>query len=192
MATVAELWRYPVKSMRGERLPETPVVMTGIPGDRVRALRRADRLVTARRDRSLLNQPASLYGDLGYEVVEDARGIFDVHPLLLVGMASVAKLAEIARREVDHRRFRANVYLEGLAADEERRWPGRRLRVGSAVLEAVEPCERCVVATLHPDTLEAAPDLLHVIQVARGGMLGVYCRVVEPGYVVAGDVCEPV
>jgi uncharacterized protein YcbX len=178
--------------MRGERLPETPVAMTGIPGDRVRALGRAGGLVTARHDRGLLNQPASRAADLPYEVIEDAAGIFDVHPLLLVGLESVAALARIAGREVDHRRFRANVYLRGLAADEERRWPGRRLRLGTALLEAVEPCQRCVVATLHPDTLEAAPDLLRVIEAARGGVLGVYCRVVEPGHVVPGDACAPV
>lgn len=176
--------------MRGERLPETPVAMSGIPGDRRWALARGDRLVTARHDRSLLNQPASRRGDLPYELVEDPAGIFDQHPLLLVGLASVAALGRLAGREVDHRRFRANAYLEGLAADEERWWPRRRLRLGTALLQAVAPCERCVVATLHPDTLEEAPELLRVLAMERGGMLGVYCRVVEPGYAVAGDLCE--
>lgn len=37
---VSELWRYPVKSMRGERLPRTAVELTyGIPGDRGWAIR---------------------------------------------------------------------------------------------------------------------------------------------------------
>ena len=31
---VAELWRYPVKSMAGERMAETEVRIDGIPGDR--------------------------------------------------------------------------------------------------------------------------------------------------------------
>lgn len=34
MLTVAALWRYPVKSMRGEALPAAPVGTHGIPGDR--------------------------------------------------------------------------------------------------------------------------------------------------------------
>jgi MOSC domain-containing protein len=189
---VVELWRYPVKSMRGERLAETPVAMSGFPGDRRLAFTSGDRLVTARHDRRLLNRPASCRGDFPYALVEEPAGVFDHHPMLLVSLASVAALARIAGREVDHRRFRANVYLDGLAAEEERRWPGRRVRLGSALLQAVELCERCVVAALHPDTLEEAPDLLRVLTAARGGMLGVYCRVVEPGYVATGDACEVV
>jgi uncharacterized protein len=31
---VAEIWRYPVKSLKGERLTETEITKLGIPGDR--------------------------------------------------------------------------------------------------------------------------------------------------------------
>jgi len=39
VGSVAEIWRYPVKSMGGDRLPETMLDATGIPGDRRLALR---------------------------------------------------------------------------------------------------------------------------------------------------------
>ena len=32
---IAELWRYPVKSMRGEQLYDTVLTDDGVPGDRV-------------------------------------------------------------------------------------------------------------------------------------------------------------
>lgn len=38
MGTVASLWRYPVKSMRGEELPATEVTEYGLLGDRAYAL----------------------------------------------------------------------------------------------------------------------------------------------------------
>ena len=38
VGTVAELWRFPVKSMRGEKLPEIVVTKHGVLGDRAYAL----------------------------------------------------------------------------------------------------------------------------------------------------------
>ena len=38
MSRVLELWRYPVKSMQGERLTETSIGVTGVIGDRGWAL----------------------------------------------------------------------------------------------------------------------------------------------------------
>src|SRR5262245_56528253 len=42
VGTVAELWRYPVKSMRGEKLEEAFVGFAGVYGDRLFALTRPD------------------------------------------------------------------------------------------------------------------------------------------------------
>lgn len=39
VGTVSEIWRYPVKSMQGERLPEVTVGERGLPGDRAWAVR---------------------------------------------------------------------------------------------------------------------------------------------------------
>jgi len=39
MFSVSEIWRYPVKSMQGERLRETPITEWGLPGDRAWAVR---------------------------------------------------------------------------------------------------------------------------------------------------------
>jgi len=38
VGSVGELWRFPVKSMRGEQLPEAEVTARGVLGDRAYAL----------------------------------------------------------------------------------------------------------------------------------------------------------
>ena len=50
VGSVAELWRFPVKSMRGERLPEAEVTERGVLGDRAYALVDTDtgRVVSAK------------------------------------------------------------------------------------------------------------------------------------------------
>src|SRR4051812_44613995 len=61
---VAEVWRYPVKSMAGERLPQAHLGPLGIDGDRIMQVRNAHgRVVTARTHRQLLRHHALLGPD---------------------------------------------------------------------------------------------------------------------------------
>ncbi len=59
---VAQLWRYPVKSMQGERLPVAEVQADGLDGDRRWGVRdeRTGRVLTGRREPRLLEATASL------------------------------------------------------------------------------------------------------------------------------------
>ena len=58
---VSELWRYPVKSLRGESLPEAYLTEAGIAGDRlVQARRRTTRVYTARTHPGMLGLQGSL------------------------------------------------------------------------------------------------------------------------------------
>ena len=68
---VLELWRYPVKSLQGERLAEAEVSRLGIAGDRHWALfdRETGLGLTARREPDLLFAAARLTADGGVEVV---------------------------------------------------------------------------------------------------------------------------
>ena len=61
---VAAIWRYPIKSMAGERLESIPIDANGLPGDRVvQVYDRRGRLVTARNYPRLLRLKATLGSD---------------------------------------------------------------------------------------------------------------------------------
>ncbi len=171
MATVAEVWRYPVKSMAGERLDSCQVAPTGLEGDRRWALvdgspNRAGKPLTIREEDRLMTYRARLAGGVvvvmspGGEVggVDDRLvsrlaaqtkrplslrelegGNFDDSPVLVVNLATVAAFGDEAGMEVDHRRFRANLYVDGLAPEEELAWIGRRVTVGSGGARGGEP-----------------------------------------------------
>jgi uncharacterized protein len=219
MASLAELWRYPVKSMAGERLVSCQVAETGLVGDRRWALvdgspNRAGKPLTIREDDRLMTYRArfadgraevlsprgdvalmdsSLVSRLAAETsrpltLRELEGAnFDDSPILVVNLATVAAFGVEAGMEVDHRRFRANLYVNGLAPEEELAWIGRRVAVGDAKLEVVSRCERCVVITKDPDTTATTPELLRVLTQTHETCMGVYCRVTRPGRVAAGD-----
>jgi uncharacterized protein YcbX len=63
---ITELWRYPVKSMAGERLKKADVLEDGIVGDRVvHVVNDLGRVVTSRTNPVLLSYRATLGGDGG-------------------------------------------------------------------------------------------------------------------------------
>jgi uncharacterized protein YcbX len=205
---VAELWRYPVKGLRGERVDRLQVAADGVPGDRSLAVVDERGIVTGRRKQRMIGLPATLGADgdplidgRPWESAESAAAIqavagsgakltrpvdgaeheHDAAPILLLTDGSVAQLG------YDRRRFRPNIYVEGAEGPIERSWIGRRVRVGELVLAVAEPCERCVITTIDPDTIEVDLEVLKRIRAELGGMLGVYCTIAEAGTVAVGD-----
>jgi hypothetical protein len=79
----------------------------------------------------------------------------DGYPLLVVSASAVAELAQRLGAPVDVRRFRPNVVVGDAVAHFE---DGvRRLRVGGNSILLPAACQRCVVPSLDPDTLEPTP-----------------------------------
>ena len=219
MASVTEIWRYPVKSMAGEPMESCLVTADGLEGDRRWALidwspNRAGKWFNIKQHSALMTYRSRLVdgtvevvgpdgssvrldGDLvrrfeaessrPLELRDLAGGNFDDSQVLVVNLASVEAFALEAGMPIDHRRFRANFYLDGLEPDEEVSWLGRRLRVGDAALEVTSRCERCKVITMDPDTTEATPELLRLLVDRHDERFGMYCRVVRPGRVTVGD-----
>jgi uncharacterized protein len=204
---VAELWRYPVKSMAGERLEAAQLGPDGFPGDRiVHAENRRGRLITARSHPALLGFQARLgpdgeplvdgrawtapevaaavraaVGDGAHLVRYDGVERFDVLPLLVATDGAIAALG------VDHRRLRPNIVVSGVEGLAEREWPGRRLRIGSAVIRAAKLRRRCVMTTYDPDTLDQDLRVLERIADEFEGQMALDCEVLAGGWVAVGD-----
>jgi uncharacterized protein len=123
---------------------------------------------------------------------------FDVDPATIVSLASCRRLGEELGAEVDHRRFRMLLTVDGCEPHEEDSWSGARVRVGAAVLRVGGPVPRCAVTTQDPATGVRSLDTLGAIKRYRGLRegkkidFGVYAEVEEPGRVRVGDAVEPV
>jgi uncharacterized protein YcbX len=209
---VAELWRYPVKSLRGESLEEAELTALGIEGDRlVHAVRPGERVFTARTHRRMLGLQGGLDADgvptVGGVRWDDPRALtavravtdpdaelvyydgdgpqrFDVLPI------SVATDGGVAAVGVDGRRFRANVYVAGAEGLAEREWVGRELHLGEAIVGVRQVRGRCVMTTYDPDTLEQDITVLQKIYWDLGGRTALDCYVLRPGRVRVGDPVE--
>ncbi|QEC46593.1 MOSC domain-containing protein [Baekduia soli] len=135
--------------------------------------------------------PAALADDLGRAVAlrRDEALMQDLGDSVLVTTrATLEAVSEALGRPLDLRRFRTNIHvvLDAEAYAEER-WPGRRLRVGEAVLDLLHPCERCVIPTRDPDTTAKDAEILRWLTRERAGLFGINARARGPGRVAVGD-----
>ncbi len=123
----------------------------------------------------------------------------DVHRLSLVSLASVRDLgARHDRPQLDSRRFRMDLELDGCDPFEEDTWAGRTVRIGDAVVRVLGPIPRCVVTTQDPatglkdfDTLKRIAGYRPLMQQPRGVPFGMYAEVEQPGRIAVGDPVEP-
>lgn len=121
----------------------------------------------------------------------------DGAPLLVLGLSSVAALnARLLEQGVsdvlDRRRFRANIWLEGLAPHEEDTWG--RVQVGNVTIGMGSLCTRCVLTTVDPDSLEQGVEPLRAFSQYRrtqdGVVFGVNATHAAPGVISVGDTVE--
>jgi uncharacterized protein YcbX len=100
----------------------------------------------------------------------------------LVNAASVRALQTALGAALDPLRFRANFLFDGAPAWSERRWIGRRIRLGGAVLEVVEPIERCAATEVNPATALRDRNVLRALADGFGHVeMGIYAKVVGGG-----------
>jgi uncharacterized protein YcbX len=206
---IAEIWRYPVKSMAGERLTSAIIGAGGIDGDRrLHVENRRGRVITARTHPRLLGHRARtgddgtvLVGDRpwyhpviadevaaiageGAQVVPSADGVFDILPLLVATDGAIAAFGH------DGRRLRPNLVIGGVAGLDERGWEGGGLRIGDVVIALADLRGRCVMTTYDPDTLVQDPDVLKSIVRRFDGRLALNAAVEVGGRVAVGDPVE--
>ena len=207
---VAELWRYPVKSMAGERLRKVNITPLGLDGDRIVHVENArGRVVTARTHPKLLGHRAvldaqgeplvdsrpwtdpSVTADIEHIagggarlVLDDGAARFDILPLL------VATDGAIAAFGYNGRRLRPNLVIGGVQGLAERTWEGKSLRIGDVLIALADLRGRCVMTTYDPDTLAQDPRVLQSIVRRFDGRLALNAAVVRAGHVREGDRVE--
>jgi uncharacterized protein len=115
---------------------------------------------------------------------------YDCWPLLVMTTSAMQALRDaLPESVIDIRRFRPSIVIDG--ADEghaEFSWKGRTATIGSAVIEFLDPCPRCVMVTreINADIPQDRSILRHIVRDLNQN-LGVYARIVQPGTIAVND-----
>ena len=204
------IWRYPVKSMAGERLDSTHLGPLGVTGDRLAYVVDGRGATVSARTRPGLLALRGGIGDKGAPTVNgvawddgsvggivraaagpSARVVraisferFDILPLL------VATDGAVRAAGLDVRRLRPNLVIGGVDGLAERDWEGRFLKIGDAVVGLATLRDRCIVTTYEPDTLDQDVGVLVDIRRRFAGSLALNAWTARPATVSVGDTVE--
>ena len=207
---VAQIWRYPVKSMGGESVTRAILGSLGIEGDRVVHIEDArGHVITARTHPRLLGHHVTL-NESGEPVVDglpwndpnvrkDIVNIvgpgatlvrdesierFDVLPLLVATDGAIAAFGH------DGRRLRPNLVIGGVKGLAERSWPGQCLRIGEVIIWIQDLRGRCIMTTFDPENLKQDRQVLTGIVRKFNGTLALNCDVIQGGEIRVGNAVE--
>jgi uncharacterized protein YcbX len=207
---VAEIWRYPVKTMAGEKLQRVRIGPLGLEGDRVVHVEDArGQVITSRSHPRFLGHKGTLGPDgeplvdgrpwsspqVAADVVDiggpgaklvryDGAERFDVLPLLVATDGAIAAFGH------DGRRLRPNMVIGGVEGLAEREWPGGRLRIGPVLIGVQDLRARCIMTAYDPDTQVRDKDITRDIYRRFDGKLALNCYVIAGAEISVGDAVE--
>ncbi len=203
--SLGQLWRYPVKSMAGERVDRASLTPLGVPGDRLVWVRGPEGVRTARRQFKLLGLRGTVSPEGGVLVnghpwdsadalalVREAAGDdawleraptghqFDILPLLVATDGAVSAFGR------DVRRLRPNLLINGVDGMDETTWEGATLTIGEARIKLDSLRARCPMTTVDPDSITRDSEVLKDIGRRFGGKLALNAAVMHGGEVSVG------
>ena len=134
-----------------------------------------------------LRGPPKVLSATGHSFSDVARKVVS-----LINLQSLRDFERHTGAPVHPLRFRANLYVEGMPAWEERRLIGREMVAGGLRLRGVKPIDRCAATNVNPDTAVRDLTIPETLTEAYGKLdCGIYLEVVAAGEMKTGDAIGP-
>ncbi|WP_328694295.1 MOSC domain-containing protein [Streptomyces phaeochromogenes] len=106
----------------------------------------------------------------------------------IINLATVRDIARVAKTPLDPRRFRGNLYVDGLPAWAEFGLLGTGLRIGEVDLHVLRPIERCRATAVDLTTGGTEVNVPGILAAHFGHLhCGIYAQARTPGRLKVGD-----
>ncbi len=105
--------------------------------------------------------------------------------------ASHKKVEEDLGKELSHRRWRGNLWIDNTNAFEEFGWVGKKIAIGETLLRVEEPIERCAATSANTETGERDVNMLqHFMNTYKHRNFGVFAEILQGGQINTGDTVK--
>ena len=136
---------------------------------------------------SSLTKPIFLLKNNDFPFYDTSHSNKVLNSMSLINLNSVADCENKINQKVEFQRFRANFYVEGIEAWEERNWINKTIKINDVFFNVEKNIPRCVAINLKPKT-DVKTNLLGSLKEQYNHFeMGIYLTALVDGEVNIGD-----
>ena len=140
---------------------------------------------------SSLAKPIYLLSNNEFPFFDTSHSNNIFNSMSLINLNSVKDFEKKINEKVEFQRFRANFYVEGIEAWEERNWINKIIKINNISFKVEKNIPRCVAINLKPKTDDNRLNLLQSLKKTYSHFdMGVYLTALEDGKINVGNKVE--
>ncbi len=111
-----------------------------------------------------------------------------MNSISLININSIKDFEKKINKKVEIERFRANFYIDGVKAFEERNWINKIIKINNIPFKVQKNIPRCVAINIKPSTTDKSLNLLKSIKnIYNHFDMGIYLTALDNGQISIGD-----
>ena len=136
---------------------------------------------------SSLSKPIILLKNKDFPFYDTSHSNKIFNSMSLINLKSINDFESKINQKVEFERFRANFYVEGIDAWEERNWIGKIIKINNVSFKVEKNIPRCVAINLKPKT-DTTINLLKSLKDQYNHFdMGIYLTALDDGDINVGD-----
>ena len=138
-----------------------------------------------------LPQPISLLKNKDYPFYDTSHSNKIFNSMSLINLNSIKDFEKKINEKIQIQRFRANFYIDGIEAWEERNWIGKIIKINNIAFKVEKNIPRCVAINLKPKTDDNSLNLLQSLKKTYNHFdMGIYLVALDDGKIQIGNKIE--
>ena len=138
-----------------------------------------------------LPQPISLLKNKDYPFYDTSHSNKVFNSMSLINLNSIKDFEKKINEKIQIQRFRANFYVDGIEAWEERNWLGKIIKINNIAFKVEKNIPRCVAINLKPKTDDNSLNLLQSLKKTYNHFdMGIYLVALDDGKIQIGNKIE--
>ena len=135
-----------------------------------------------------LPQSISLLKNKDYPFYDTSHSNNVFNSMSLINLNSIKDFEKKINEKIQIQRFRANFYVDGIEAWEERNWVGKIIKINNISFKVEKNIPRCVAINLKPKTDDNSVNLLQSLKKTYNHFdMGIYLTALDNGKINIGD-----